>query len=109
MRIESSALPSNAVSPAAVDGVKIQPTVMLLVRPTKHVSITAGYGFTYMFDLTTTSSVFDPGAANLCDQSGGALTSSACLTRLAGKARPTSAGTYGNIRHDLSLSVTTQF
>lgn len=111
LRVESSALPSEAASPAAVDGLKVQPTVMILVRPAKHVSITAGYGFTYMFDVTTTNSVFDPGAAAQCEQSGGDLKtpSSPCLTRLAGKARPTAAGTYGNVRHDISLSVTTQF
>ena len=61
--------------------------------------ITAGYGFTYMFDVTTTNSVFDPGAAGQCEQSGGDLTaSSPCYTRLAGKARPTAAGTMRSSR-----------
>jgi hypothetical protein len=109
LRLESSALPSDAVSPAAVDGLKMQPTVMILVRPTKRISITAGYGFTYMFDVTANNSVFAPGAAAGCQAAGGDLTAGDCMTRLAGKARPTAAGTYGNFRHDFSLSVTTRF
>ncbi|HEX2657815.1 MAG TPA: hypothetical protein VHU40_06070, partial [Polyangia bacterium] len=110
LRVESSALPSGAISPGAVDGLKLSPMAMVLVRPAKHVSITAGYAFTYMFDVTTASSSFDPGAAARCEQSGGDLSpASACFVRLAGKARPTSAGTYGNLRHDVSLSVTMQF
>jgi len=110
VRVETSALPSGAASPAAVDGLKVSPTVMILVRPVKHISISAGYGFTYMFDVTTTNSVFDPGAAMACEQTGRDLKSSSpCFTQLAGKARPTAAGTYGNLRHDVSLSVTTQF
>ena len=109
LRVESSALPSDAVSPAAVDGLKVQPTGMILVRLTKRISITAGYGFTYMFDVTATNSVFDPNAANACQGAGGDLRSTACMTRLDGKARPTAAGTYGTTRHDFSLSLTTRF
>ena len=110
VRVETSALQSDAVSPSAVDGLKVSPMAMILWRPAKHVSLTAGYAFTYMFDVTTTTSVFDPGAAARCEQSGGDLSpSSACFTRLDGKARPTSAGTYGSLRHDFSLSATIQF
>lgn len=110
LRFENSALPTDAVSPGAVDGAKVQPTAMVLFAPFKHISIGAGYGFTYMFGVNATSSVFDPGAATACEQSGGDLTAgSACYTRLAGKARPTAAGSYQSHQHDFSLSVTSQF
>ena len=113
LRFENSALPTDAISPGAVDGEKIQPTAMVAFSPFKHVSIGAGYGFTYMFGVTATGSAFDPTAAAACEQSGGNLgagaAGTACFTRLAGRARPTAAGTYQSHRHDFSLSITTWF
>jgi len=106
VRLETSALPAAEVSPAAVDGLKVQPTVMVMVRPIKHLSVTAGYGFTYMFDVNG-GTAFQPAAASDCELKGGDL--DACRLRLAGLARPTADGTYGSHRHDVSLSVTTQF
>ena len=108
VRLETSALPAAEVSPAAIDGLKVQPTVMVLFRPVKHLSVGAGYGFTYMFDVSG-GSAFDPTAASTCEQKAGDLDVPACQTRLAGLARPTATGTYGSHRHDVSLSVTTQF
>lgn len=107
LRVETSALPTSDVSPAAVDGLKVQPTVMVMYRPLKHLSLVAGYGFTYMFDVTASRGSFDPGAAQQCEQAEGDM--NACEKRLAGLARPTAAGTYGMYRHDFSLSLTTQF
>lgn len=110
LRLETSALPASDVSPAAVDGLKLQPTAMIMYRPLKHLSLVAGYGFTYMFDVTTSpGSSFDPGAAGACDEAHGDLNNPACQKQLAGLARPTAAGTYGMYRHDFSLSLTTQF
>ena len=68
VRLETSALPAAEVSPAAVDGLKVQPTVMVLFRPVKHLSVGAGYGFTYMFDVTASPSAFDPTAAELTNK-----------------------------------------
>lgn len=110
LRFENSALPTDAISPGAVDGAKVQPTAMVLFFPFKHVSIGAGYGFTYMFGVNTNGSVFDPNAAAACEQAGGDLTpGSVCYTRLAGKARPSAAGSYHSHQQDFSLSVTSQF
>jgi long-subunit fatty acid transport protein len=109
LRFESSALPDRAVSPAAVDGRKLEPTVMILYRPAKHLSIAAGYGFTYMFPVTTTDSVFHPSAAADCAAAGGDLGTAACVDRLNGTARPTAAGSYSHHEHDFSLSMTAQF
>jgi Outer membrane protein transport protein (OMPP1/FadL/TodX) len=107
LRVETSALPASEVSPAAVDGLKVQPTAMVMYRPLKHLSLVAGYGFTYMFDVTAAPGSFNSSAASTCEEAAGDL--KACETRLAGLARPTAAGTYGMYRHDFSLSVTTQF
>jgi hypothetical protein len=109
LRYENSALPTDAISPGAVDGAKLQPTAMVTFVPFRHVSIGAGYGFTYMFGVTANRSVFDPTASASCEQAGGDRNSAACLTRIAGQARPTAAGTYQSHQHDFSLSVTTQF
>jgi len=79
---------------------------MVLFRPLKHLSVGAGYGFTYMFDVTG-GGAFDPTAAGDCERAGGDL--GACQARLGGLARPAATGTYGSHRHDVSLSVTTQF
>lgn len=109
LRMESSALPAGAVSPAAVDGRKVEPTAMILVRPTRHIGLAAGYGFTYMLPVTASSSVFDPTAAKACADSGGDLSGSPCLLRREGLARGTAAGTYRRFEHTFSLSITAQF
>jgi hypothetical protein len=108
-RFETSGLAADAVSPAAVDGPKIEPTAMIQLRVLKHLWLNAGYGFTYMFPVTVTNSVFDPGAAARCATAGGDLGTADCRTQLAGQARPTAAGTYDHHQQDFSLSVTAQF
>jgi len=110
LRFENSALPDGGISPAAVDGAKVQPTAMLTLLLGKHLSIGAGYGFTYMFSVTANNSLFDSGAASACEATGGDLSpGSACYKRLSGQARPSAAGTYQSHQHDFSLSLTMQF
>lgn len=108
LRVETAALPAAEVSPGAVDGLKVQPTLMVLFRPAKHLNIGAGYGFTYMFDVSG-GTAFDPTAAARCRDAGSDLAADACQKRLAGLARPAAAGTYGSQRHDFTLSLSTPF
>ncbi len=110
LRVESSALPADAVSAAAVDGRKFEPTAMIQVQPVRHVWIAAGYGFTYMMPVTASSSIFDPTAADRCARTGGDLSAGQpCLLRIEGLARGTAAGSYHHFEHDFSLSMTAQF
>jgi hypothetical protein len=67
----------------------------------------AGYGVTLMADVTADPSVFDPKGAKDCADSGGNLDS--CGARQAGQARPTAAGRYGRIVHDLGLGLAAKF
>jgi hypothetical protein len=116
LRLESAGLPAEAVSPAAVDGVKLQPMGMFMGSPVRHLWIGAGYGFTYMLPVTASTSVYMPAAARECALSGGNLgndtgdpSGEACRIRLDGRARPGAAGTYRRHIHSLSVSVMAQF
>lgn len=109
LRFETSGLPSNAVSPAAVDGYKVEPTAMVLFQPVRSLSIQAGYGFTYMLPVTASPSIYQPTADADCTTAGGDLRNPNCMARLDGTARPTAAGRYRHFEHDFSLSLATQF
>lgn len=109
LRFETGALPSAAVSPASVDGDKLEPTAMVLFSPLKHLFIGGGYGLTYLFPVTASGSVFDPGFATRCAASGHDLGSPDCAATNQGRARPSADGTYRRLTQAFSLSVTTQF
>jgi long-subunit fatty acid transport protein len=107
LRIETSAVSASGVNAAAVDGLKIQPLGLLEVRVAKHLWLDAGYGVTIMSDVTANPSAFDPKAATVCTDAGGDL--DRCGARLAGQARPTAAGRYGRIVHDLGVGLAAKF
>ena len=107
MRLETSALPAAAVTPATVDGLKIEPTAIVTVAFGRHVWMTAGYGFTYMFPVTASEHKLDPRLANDCAQAGGDLT--ACEAQRQGLARPTADGHYTRYLHTLSAALTASF
>lgn len=109
LRLESSGLAASAVSPGAVDGPKLEPTVMVSFRAFRHLALAAGYGFTWMLPVSTGASIFDPTAAGRCAAAGRDITDPACATVNAGQARPSAEGTYHRWSHDFSLSVTAQF
>ncbi|MEO5768671.1 MAG: hypothetical protein ABIS92_10005 [Polyangia bacterium] len=102
LRFESSSLPERAVSPAAVDNRKFEPTAMIEVHAGRHVWFNAGYGFTYMLPVTVSSPASDPQAASACAAPGGDLAAAPC-------ARATADGNYRHFEHDFSLSLNTQF
>jgi hypothetical protein len=107
-RFEGSALGAGDISPAAVDGRKVQPTAMISFRPVKFLWLGAGYGFTYMFPVTADGR-FQPGAAAACAENGGDLQNPSCVQLREGYARPSAAGRYTSVRHDITLSLSAQF
>lgn len=109
MRIETSAVSPADVNPAAVDGFKIQPMVMAELRVTRGLSLTAGYGFIYMPDVTAHPSNFDPAAAGACQLSGYDLSQQSCQRLQQGVARPTADGTYSRTEQDFSLAMNIRF
>jgi long-subunit fatty acid transport protein len=109
MRFETSAVSPGDVNPGAVDGFKIQPMVMAELRVWRGLSLTGGYGFTYMPDVSANPSNFDPTAAQKCVEAANDLSKMSCMQRQQGLARPTAEGTYGRTEQDFSLTMTVKF
>jgi long-subunit fatty acid transport protein len=109
LRFETSAVSPSDVNPGAVDGNKIEPMIMAELRITRGLSLGAGYGFSYMPQVTARPSSFLPGAAAACTAAGDDLRNPNCMARLGGSARPTADGTYGRTVHDFSASMTARF
>jgi len=105
LRGETSAVDANQVSPAAVDGFKIEPAVAAQVRLGSALVLSAGYAFTFMPAVTNNASVFDPSAAVTCAAAGGDLDNAACEQRRLGLARPTAAGRYTLTTQGFSFSI----
>lgn len=109
VRAGTAALPAAAVSPNAVDSLKLEPYVMLMFRPIRHLWLAGGYAFTYFVPVSTTTSVFDPTARARCLEAGEDIAAPACIDRRNGRARPSAAGDYEQSAHRLSLTMTVQF
>jgi long-subunit fatty acid transport protein len=109
LRLETSAVDAAAVSPAAVDGLQIEPILLAQVRLLGRLWIGGGYGITFMPEVTAASSLFDPTQATACANANGDLSNAACLARLAGRARPTAAGTYHQLTQDFGVTLTARF
>ena len=109
LRMETSAVDARAVNPAAVDGFKLQPSVLAEVRIARHFWLGGGYAFTYMPAVTVTGSAFDPTSAKVCADANGNLTEPACGARLEGRARPSANGRYTSVTHDVGMTLTVRF
>ena len=107
LRLETSAVDPSAVNAAAVDGLKVEPMVLAEARLTRRLWLAAGYGITFMEEVTANPSVFDPTAATACVDSGNNLDS--CVARNAGQGRPSAAGTYTRVVQDFGLTMTAKF
>jgi hypothetical protein len=94
LRLETSAVPPSHVSAAAIDGLKLEPSVAAEMRVWRQIRLSVGYALTYMFPVDTGPSVFDPQAGPACQAAGGELSAPACQARMHGQARPSAAGTY---------------
>ena len=109
MRVETSAVPTDAVNPAAVDALKLQPMALIEIRIARRIWLSGGYGITFMPTFNVTDSVFKPEYASGCFDSGGNLATEACQARLAGRARPTANGRYTATRQDFGITLTARF
>lgn len=109
LRLETSAVPASHVNAAAIDGLKLEPSLAAEVRVWREIRVSAGYAFTWMFPVSTGASVFDPTAASTCAQAGGDLNNPACQARMNGQARPSAAGDYHLWRQTLSVLTTFGF
>jgi long-subunit fatty acid transport protein len=104
LRVENSAVDSNAVTASSVDAFQVEPVVLAELRLSRRFWLGAGYGITIMPSVTVSDSIFDPTAASACVTSNGDL--NACQARNAGRARPTTNGTYTNLTQDFGLTFT---
>jgi len=109
LRLETSAVDPNAVTPAAVDGFKIEPVVLIEFRLLKQIWLGGGYGITFMRAVDVTDSLFQPKQQTDCVDSGNNLSTDACKAQLAGRARPTAAGHYSMSGQDFGMTVTFKF
>jgi hypothetical protein len=114
LRVETSAVPASSVSPAAVDGLKVEPMLLAELNLGRHFALTAGYALTLMGEVAARPSAFQPLAAGQCASGTGAtpandLANPGCVARAQGLARPTAQGTYGRFVQDFSLSMTLRF
>jgi hypothetical protein len=112
---ESSSVPSDYVSAAAIDAPKVDVTVAAEWRPRPfHVRgaewgfhLGVSYGLTALFPMQPSPGAFDPNARVRCVDGSYAL--DACADDLAGKGLPNAAGTYSQILHHLTGSVGLHF
>ena len=109
LRLETSAVPASHVNAAAIDGLKLEPSLAAEMRIWRQIRLSAGYAFTWMFPVDTGTSAFDPTAASVCASAGGDLSTPACQARMNGQARPSAAGTYHLWRQTLSVLTTFGF
>jgi long-chain fatty acid transport protein len=109
LRLETSAVPASHVNAAAIDGLKLEPSLAVDMRIWRQIRMSAGYAFTWMFPVDTGTSVFDPTAASACASAGGDLSTPACQARMNGQARSSAAGTYHLWRQTLSVLTTIGF
>jgi long-chain fatty acid transport protein len=109
LRLETSAVPASHVNAAAIDGLKLEPSLAVDMRIWRQIRLSAGYAFTWMFPVDTGASAFDPTAASACTSAGGDLNTPACQARMNGQARPSAAGTYHLWRQTLSVLTTIAF
>jgi long-subunit fatty acid transport protein len=109
LRLETSAVPASHVTAAAIDGLKLEPSLAAEMRIWRQIRLSAGYAFTWMFPVDTGTSVFDPTAASACTSAGGDLNTPACQARMNGQARPSAAGTYHLWRQSFSVLTTIAF
>jgi hypothetical protein len=109
LRLETSAVPASHVNAAAIDGLKLEPSLAAEMRIWRQIRMSAGYAFTYMFPVDTGNSVFDPTAVSNCAAAGGDLGTPACQERMNGQARPSAAGSYHLWRQTLSVLTTFAF
>lgn len=108
LRVATSAIPLNRVTPVAVDGLTFSPFFMGEVS-FRGLSFRAGYALAFMPERNVTNSAFNPADASTCVASGYDLANPACKGYSQGTGRPTANGRYRFMSHTLSVSVVARF
>jgi long-subunit fatty acid transport protein len=106
LRLANSAVGSQSLSPAFVDGLTFEPALALRARLSNRLQLSAGYAITLMAPVDVDRSAFDPGAQAACAAAGGDLRNESCAKRADGQARPTAAGRYRTLTHNFGLTLT---
>lgn len=103
--LETSAVPEEAVSAAALDSIKLDAFVALRWSIGQRLSLSAGYGLVLMPALTVSRSVFSPSDAVSCVEARYDMDLPACRRAAAGQAVASAAGTYNLTQHRFGMSV----
>jgi long-subunit fatty acid transport protein len=108
VRVATSAIPIDHVTPAAVDGLTYEPHIMAEVS-WRGFSFRGGYAFAFMPQQTVTNSAFSTADAVACKTTGYDLSSPSCTAYASGDQRPSANGRYSFFSHTLSLSMVARF
>ncbi len=108
LRVATAAVPASHVSPAAMDGLTVEPALMAQVR-FGWLTLSTGYALALVVPVDVESSVFDPSAATGCVDAKFDLRSPACEVDRKGAGRPSAAGHYSQITHAFSLTASARF
>jgi long-subunit fatty acid transport protein len=101
---ESSAVPNEALSPAAVDGAKVDSLLALRWRPHRRITLRAGYGLVLMPAVQVASSAFAPSEMVSCVDGHYDVDLPECRRALAGRGMASAAGRYQLTTHRFGLS-----
>jgi len=108
LRLTSGAVPTNNVTPAAFDGLTLEPSLMASHR-LAWVTLSVGYGLSIIPRFSVSNSAFSPAFERDCVDSGRNLSTVACGRARAGLGLPSAAGRYSRLAHLFSFSATAHF
>jgi long-chain fatty acid transport protein len=108
MRGETTAVSTENLSAASVDGLKVEPMIAAEVTA-GFFRLSAAYSFLLIPEVRADPSRFDPGAALECSTTGNDLTTAGCQLRSMGAARSTTVGRYSLQQHALFVATTFNF
>jgi long-subunit fatty acid transport protein len=103
--VETSAVPTEAVSPKSIDGVTVDSFVALRFKMSRGWTIRAGYGLVLMPQVTVQSSVFSPSDMVSCVEAHYDVDLPECKRAAGGQGLASAAGSYRLMTHRLGLSL----
>lgn len=103
VRYETSAVPTNMVTPLQPDGQNLTIATSTELRLTDHWVFTLGYELTWFPTMHAKSSLFDPRLQVGCVDS--AYSVEECAAARSGRSLSTAAGTYRRLKHGMVLSL----
>ena len=103
--LESSAVPSSAVTVTSVDAFKVDALLGVHWRISTSVSLRAGYGIVLMPEVDQQKSDFSPSLTIRCVDNRYNVDLQDCRDSSLGKGLPSAAGTYSWVAHRLGVGV----